>query len=136
MNINLITRIFIADCSAISGYLRLSETEAKIADRSVFKELTCIKPYALLGITDKTEDKNHLYTAKLVFQTITPWLTGAQKKSFLCETVDGDLYLIGISHRPYPVVTQQQIHPNNTSDSQLTEVTVTWDTPKMPPVLR
>ena len=56
--------------------------------------------------------------------------------AYLCETVDGERYLIGNNERPYPVVTQQENHPESYSDSQLTEYVISWNSTKKPPIIR
>lgn len=136
MELNNIIKIFVVPCKQIAGLFRISETEAKINDDIPFKEFGNIKRPASLIISDKIEEGNRIYQSKLVFYTCNKWLVDITRNSFLCETIDGTRYLIGERKRPFPVVTQQQTHPNNYSDNQLTEVVVNFTSSKIPPIIR
>lgn len=136
MELNNIIKIFVAPCKHITGIFRISEMEAKINDDIPFKEIENIKRPASLTISDKIEDGNRIYQSKLVFYTCNKWLADITKNGFICETIDGTRYLIGDMERPFPVVTQQQTHPNNYSDNQLTEVVVNFTSSKIPPIIR
>lgn len=136
MQINNIIKISYVSCQLISGFLRLSETEAKISDDIPFCELLNFKKPAALTISDKVEDGNRVYQSKLVFLYCDHWLKNAMRLAFLCETADGVRYLIGTDERPFPIITQQENHPNNYSDNQLTEVTVSYSSGNFPPIIK
>lgn len=136
MRLNNIIRISSVPSASLSGYLRLGETEATFNADAPFRALSGIRYPSQLTVSDKREDGAAVFTAKLVFLACGDWMEDARRLAFLCETSDGDKYLIGTGESPYPVITQQQVHPDNYSDSQLTEVTVTWLSAHIPPKIR
>lgn len=136
MQLNNIIRISVLPCEQIAGFLRISQTEAVLNDDLHFDELTGIQRPAALTIEDKIEDKQRIYSSKLVYYTCDKWPESVQRMAYLCETADGDRYLLGSHDRPFPLATRKSTHPNNYSDSQLTEVTVTYSSDKMIPIIR
>ena len=91
------------------------------------------KKPAQLTISDKADDGNRLYTAKLTFATVLEWLPKFNRVGVVCTAIDGTQYIIGNDRQPFPVCTQQQNHPDTYKESELTEVNVSWSTPLMPP---
>jgi|GEM_PF-1032193 len=84
-----------------------------------------IKIPARLTLSDKIEDGVRMHTAQLVFRTCAePGNRGRQV--YRCKTANGRYYLIGTNDRPYPISTVTMNHPDNMTDSQLNEVTVTY----------
>ncbi len=135
MQLNNIIKISVLPCEQIAGFLRLSQTVAKLNDDLQFDELNNIRRPAALTIEDKVEDRQRIYTAKLVFSTCDKWPENVQRMAYLCETADGERYLIGNHDRPFPLTIRKSTHPNNFADSQLTEVTVTYSSDKMIPII-
>lgn len=136
MKLNNITKIYSVACKSVKGFVRVSETAARVSsDGTPWVLLEGVKYPAALTVSDKIEDKSRLFTAKLSFSTCEEWLSGNEKTAFLCVTADGDRYLVGTDERPYPVVTQQQNHPEEGKSTQLTQVTVQWTVPFLPPKL-
>lgn len=135
MHLNNIIRISVLPCDQLGSFLRISPTEARLNDYLQFEELNDIRRPAALAIEEKVEEGQRIYAAKLVFSTCTKWPENIQRMAYLCETADGDRYLIGNHDRPYPLATRKSTHPNNYSDSQLTEVTVTYSSDKMVPII-
>ena len=138
MKLNNIIKISTVDCQKIGGMLRVSATEVKMNayfDFSSFEEIADIRKPAALSVEEKIEDGQRLFNTKLVFYICEDWIEDIKRKAFLCETIDGDRYLIGTEERPYPVVTRKTTHPNNYKDNQLTEVTVTYTSDKMLPIV-
>ena len=136
MELNNIVKIAIVPCNDITGLKRISATECKISADVPFIDFPEFKSPAQLFITDKDDDNNRTYTSKLSIMTCADWITHARRLAFLCETVSGIRYLVGNNERPYPVITQTQNHPSGSSDSQLTEVAVSWVSSKIPPIIR
>ncbi len=135
MKLNNIIRISVVPLSLIGEVTLVSLSEARLGSEVPFRDLSAIKKPAQLTIADKIEDKVRLFQSKLVFYSCEDALVDLDRSAFLCEAIDGKRYLIGTGDRPYPVVTQQENHPSNGSDSQLTEVTVTWTCTKRPPII-
>lgn len=123
---NIINKIRIVPCSQVSGFTRISELEGFLSKDIPWKELEDIKKPAAMTMNDKVKNGIRNVTTKLSFYIRQDWMPGARRLSFLCDTVDGDRYLIGTGQRPYPVITQQQVHPDKGTDNQLTEVIVEW----------
>ena len=135
MKLNNIIKISIVDCRLVGQLTFVSNMEARLSSVVPFRELEAIKKPAQLTISDKLEDKVRLYLSKLVFYLCADTYVDSDRMAFLCETIDGKRYLIGTAERPFPIVTQQEIHPANGSDNQLTEVTVSWTTAKRPHII-
>ena len=86
-----------------------------------------IKIPARLTVSDKIEDGVRLHTAQLVFRTCED-INDLGRQAYRCHTADGQLILIGLPERPFPVSNFTRNHPDNMTDSQLNEVTVSWTT--------
>lgn len=79
---------------------------------------------AKLSINNKVVDKNHVFDYQLVFKTCQK-LEVRGHWAYAVDLADGCRLLIGSCSRPYPVTVSSQTIPDNLTDSQLTEVTVT-----------
>lgn len=136
MILNNIISISSVPSQLITGFRRTSETDAVISKDVTFTPVEYIKRPAQLVISDKIENGNRIYTAKLTFQTCVEWMADTDRLAFLCRSIDGKYYLIGTDERPYPIVTQQQVHPKDYSESQLTEVSVSYSAPQICPIIK
>ena len=88
----------------------------------------CIQVPAKLTINNKVVDKNRVREYQLVFKTCEQLdLNGHW--AYAIGLADGSRLVIGSKERPYPVAVSSQVLPENMSDSQLVEVTVTWSIP-------
>lgn len=131
--IKIVTAVERTLVSSLSGMKMVSKTEAVLSSGIEWQPLT-IKPHAQLTVSDKVEDKNTVWTAKLVFKACGefgdrgPW-------AYRCRLKDGSYRLIGSGGRPYPVTTVTENMPENISDNQLCEVTVTWQSPHFVPYI-
>lgn len=93
---------------------------------------------AKLTINNKVVDKNMLWDYSLVFKSYGQ-LTVRGHWVYALGLADGSWMVVGSKKRPYPITTSSLVLPDNLSDSQLLEVTVTWqDCTELPasPVLR
>lgn len=136
MILNNIISISSVPSQLITGFRRTSETDAVISKDVTFTPVEHIKRPAQLVISDKMENGNRIYTAKLTFQTCVEWMPNPDRLAFLCRSIDGVYYLIGTDERPYPIVTQQRVHPKDSSESQLTEVSVAYSSPQICPIIK
>lgn len=110
--------------SSVTGYARISEDSIRVGSDLAWQSMP-IKVPARLTVSDKIGEGVRLYTAQLVFRTCED--TGDLGRwAYRCHTADGKLMLIGTPERPYPVATVTKNHPDNMTDNQLDEVTVTW----------
>ena len=134
MKLNNIIKVWVLPCAEINGVVRVNSKEAKLNNVGSFELIEDAKYPCQLTISEKTDDKCREYTSKLVLNTCDGWYDEVPN-AFLCETADGDKYLIGSKERPYPTVTVTETHPDNGKDSQLNEVTVQWVSPKKPPII-
>lgn len=132
MNLNNIIRVYVCPCESITGLVRVSKNEALVNRGAFFTPIEDMKYPCQLTISEKTNDKCKEYTSKLVLNTCEDWFDDG-RHAFLCETADGDTYLIGSNERPFPTVTVTETHPDNGKDSQLNEVTIQWVSPQKPP---
>lgn len=134
MNItrNIIT-VSVSYPSDIDGLLRVSQTEVKMS-KDVPWSFICIKIPAKLTITDKVEDGQRIYTAQLVFNAVDNFRK-FDRLVFRATTAAGKEILIGDKCRPYPVTNISVIHPDNITDNQLDEVTVTYKSAEFPPYI-
>ena len=80
---------------------------------------------AKLSINNKVIDKNRLWEYQLVFRTCQD-LNLIGHWAYILKLANGKWMILGTSQRPYPVVVSSKTLPENLSDSQLWEVTVTW----------
>lgn len=120
-NIIAIDRMRVGDIISIR---KVSDSCVSFAALTSWESIP-IKVPARLTISDKIEDGVRLYTAQLVFRTCEePGDRG--RKVYRCKTADGRYYLIGTNDRPYPVSSVTVSHPDNMTDNQLNEVTVTY----------
>ena len=124
---NTLQNIIAIDCvpvKSITGYERISELFAQVDDRTPWQSLP-IKVPAQMKISDKIEDGVRIYTAQLVFRTCEERMD-LKRLAYRCCTASGKYLLIGTPERPYPVSTVTQNHPDNMTDNQLDEVTVSY----------
>ena len=110
--------------SSIIGYKRISEDRVRVDISTPWQTLP-IKVPARLTISDKIDDGVRIYTAQLVFRSCEE-LSDGGRWAYRCKTASGNYYLIGTDKRPYPVGTVTTNHPDNMTDNQLSEVTVTY----------
>lgn len=122
--IHNIIRVDRVRVSSITGYIRVGESSARVGSDIPWNVIP-IKVPAKLSISDKIEDGVRLHTAQLVFRTCED-AGDLERWAYRCYTADGRTLLIGTSERPYPVGIVTQNHPDNMTDSQLDEVTVSY----------
>ncbi len=77
-------------------------------------------------ITDKIESKVRIFTAKLTFKSCEQIDSEAHPLAYRVTTADGCRYLIGRSHRPFPVLTRTENMPSSMTDTSLITYTVQW----------
>jgi len=91
----------------------------------VFQQIAAKSPSSC-EITDKIESKVRIFTSKLTFKSSEQIDCEAHPLAYRVTTADGCRYLIGRSHRPYPVLTRTENMPGSMTDSSLITYTVTW----------
>ena len=122
--IQIITAIDRIPVTSLVGMSRVSKTGVKLPYGINWQPLA-IKPHAQLSISDKVEDKNTVWTVKLVFKTCEEF-GDRGRWAYRCKLVDGSYRMIGTDERPYPVASVLENMPENVTDNQLNEVTVNW----------
>ena len=88
-------------------------------------KLNSISP-ATLFINSKVVDKNYLWEYKLVFR-ICHDLEVHGHWAYVLKQADGRWMILGTINRPYTVTISSKELPDNLSDNQLWQVTVTWN---------
>lgn len=122
--IQIITAVDRIPVTSLVGMSRVSKTGVKLPYGINWQPLA-IKPHAQLSISVKVEDKNTVWTVKLVFKTCEEF-GDRGRWAYRCKLVDGSYRLIGTEERPYPVASVLENMPENVTDNQLNEVTVNW----------
>lgn len=113
------------------GLTKVSSTSVKVSDSTPWESIA-IKIPARLTYSDKIEDGVRIYTTKLVFRTCDD-MDERSRYIYKCKCADGQSFLIGTNGRPYPITTVSLSLADNMTDSQLAEVTVTYNsTEKLP----
>ena len=131
--IKIITAVDRISVTSLVGMTRISKTGVRLPPGLTWLPLT-IKPHAQLTITDKIEDKVPVWSAKLVFKTCDEF-SDRDRWAYRCRLHDGRYRLIGTSERPYPVASVGEYMPENVTDNQLNEVTISWQTPTFIPLI-
>lgn len=85
-----------------------------------------IKVPARLTLSNKIDNGVRIYSAKLTFRTCEEF-ENLDRYVYRCKTTNGKFILIGSDERPYPITTTSEDHPENFSDSQLNEVSVSYN---------
>lgn len=129
--IQIITAIDRIPVTSLVGISRVSKTGVKLPSGINWQPLA-IKPHAQLSISDKVEDKNTVWTVKLVFKTCEEF-GDRGRWAYRCKLLDGRYRLIGDYERPYPVTSVLENMPENVTENQLNEVTVNWQSARFIP---
>jgi len=108
----------------LQGMVRVSNTEVKIPS-SIEWEAIAIKPHARLTCEDRIEDGIVVWTTTLSFKTCEE-LSVKGRYAYRCRLNNGEYLLVGTNNRPYPITKYVETMPENITDNQLTEVSVTW----------
>ena len=125
--IKIITAVERTHITSLQGMKRISKTEVSLPSGINWQSLK-IKPHAQLAVSNKQEDGNDVWTAKLVFKTCEEF-DDRERYAYRCRLSDGRYKLIGAYERPYPVVSVVESMPENVTENQLNEVTVNWQSP-------
>lgn len=131
--INIITAVDRIPVTSLQGMIRMSATNVSLPSGISWQSLK-IKPHAQLTISDKVEDRTTVFTAKLVFKTCEQF-DDHGRWAYRCKLSDGRYRLIGSDERPYPIASVLENMPENVTENQLNEVTVTWQSPRLIPYI-
>ena len=132
--IKLVTKVERIPATYLQGMNRISKTNVRLPSGITWQPLN-IKPHAQLTISDKQEDGNTVWTAKLVFKTCEEF-ADHERYAYRCRLFNGQYRLIGTDERPYPVVSVVESMPENVTENQLNEVTVNWQSPHFIPSIQ
>lgn len=122
--IKIVTAVERTPVTSLQGMKFISKTTAQLPSGISWQPLE-IKPHAQLTISDKVENKNNIWTAKLVFKTCQEFVD-RDRWAYRCRLLDGRYRLIGTDERPYPVASVSENMPENVTENQLNEVTVNY----------
>jgi hypothetical protein len=131
--LRIITAVERTPVENLIGMVRVSKTSVRIPDGISWLPIK-IKPHAQLSVTDKIEDNNKVWAAKLVFKTFED-LVDVDRFAYRCRLLDGRYRLVGAPERPYPVASVIENMPELVTDNQLNEVTVSWQSPHFIPLI-
>ena len=119
-----IIAVYRVPANSVSGLKRVDANSVQVPVSIPFQRIAIRIP-ARLTISDKVEDGVRLYTAQLVFRTCED-IDDRERMVYSCKAADGKFFLIGTGERPFPVTTVNEPHPDNMTDSQMNEVTVSY----------
>lgn len=122
--IKIVTAVERTPVTSLQGMKFISKTTAQLPSGISWQPLE-IKPHAQLTISDKVENKNNIWTAKLVFKTCQEFVD-RDRWAYRCRLLDGRYRLIGTDERPYSVASVSENMPENVTENQLNEVTVNY----------
>ncbi|MBR2290808.1 MAG: hypothetical protein IJ868_00640 [Prevotella sp.] len=125
--------VSVAQASDLKGMTVAGVGTVSLPD-SVPWEQVSIQVPAKLTIINKVEDKNTVWTATLTFRTCED-RSDRGHACYLLTLADGRRLLLGSRERPFPVTLTSDTLPDNMTDSQMQEVTVTLSSHTRPPVL-
>lgn len=128
-----IVKIYTVPVTELAGVRKSGIDSVTISTSVPLTELQIRVP-ARLTLSDAKVDGVRMYSAQLVFRTCED-MKDVERMAYVCETANGESYLIGDSVRPYPVTTTNQVLPDNVTDSQLTEVTVNYSSRRKVPLI-
>ncbi len=120
-----IVSIDMLNAEKLLGLRKMSSSCIRLSSATPWQAVA-IKIPAKLTISEKVVNLARVFNAQLVFKTCEE-IEDRRRKVFRCKTADGRYYLIGGNERPYPITTVTEVHPDNMVDSQLNEVTVSYD---------
>lgn len=81
---------------------------------------------ASVEITDKVEDKQRVYTTKLLFKTASSPDMDEDKFCYRLTTVAGSQFLLGTKDRPYTLFSSVELLPDSPTDKTGCTCTVTY----------
>lgn len=131
--IQIITAVERTPVERLQGMTQVSALSVHLLPGISWQQLK-IKPHAQLSISDKVEDGNTVWTAKLVFKTCEEF-GDRGRWAYRCKLLDGRYRLIGSDERPYPIASVVENMPENVTDNQLNEVTVNWQSARFIPYI-
>jgi hypothetical protein len=131
--IKIVTAVERTPVTSLQGMKFISKTTAQLPSGISWQPLE-IKPHAQLTIFDKVENKNNIWTAKLVFKTCQEFVD-RDRWAYRCRLLDGRYRLIGTDERPYPVASVSENMPENVTENQLNEVTVNYQSARFIPYI-
>ncbi len=102
----------------------LSEEQLLSGDGFTWEPVAIETP-ARLSINNKVVDKNKVVELQMVYRTCQH-LPSAGRYVYKARMASGAEVVIGGTGRPYPVTVSSRTLPDNLTDSQLEEVTVTY----------
>ena len=132
--IKIVTAVDRVPVTSLQGMTRISKTSVRLPSNINWEPLV-IKPHAQLTVSNKEEDKNQVWTAKLVFKSCGEF-GDCGRWAYRCLLHNGQYRLIGSDERPYPIASVLESMPENVTDNQLNEVTVNWSSPHFIPCIQ
>ncbi|MBP3510574.1 MAG: hypothetical protein J6K19_00840 [Prevotella sp.] len=132
-SINLVTAVDCTYYRNLDGMHYVGKTGVILPAGIVWTQLPIKTPCSLV-ISDKNEDNNTLYTAKLVFKTCHD-IVDRSHYVYRCRLADGRYRLLGSNERPFTILSVTENMPERIADSQLNEVTVSYSINRLIPVI-
>lgn len=119
----MICKVAYCPTMSLASLVKLGKGKCRVDESVAWIEVE-IAPYARLDVTEVTEGKEKLKNAILKFRVASD-LNFSGTIAFKVTTADGQQMIIGTNERPFCQITSSKVHPDNHSESQLKEYTVT-----------
>lgn len=131
--IKIVVKVERTPCSSLGNLLLTAADRVRIPSGIQWEEIP-VRTHATLSISEKMEDNVPVYTATLKFFTCKDF---SERKNFAYRVTlaGGNCRLVGTGNRPFAVMTLQETMPEKASDNSWNEVTITYSSPKMIPLI-
>lgn len=129
----IIIKVERTPCAYLKDMRRTAVDMVTVPDGINWEEIPT-RRHPSLSISEKEDDKVHMYTATLKFYTCMNF-TDRKYYAYRVTLAGGARRIIGSYDRPFPVLTIQESMPEKPSDNFWNEVTITWATPTKVPYM-
>lgn len=120
-----VVRVEVCEASSLGCVLYPAHGVCHLPEDVSFREIS-IKVPASMEISDKIESKVRIFTSKLSFKSAEQLPADDYALAFRATTADGERYLLGRWHRPFPVLLRTENMPSSYTDSSLISYVATW----------
>lgn len=123
--IHIIKEISCIPCRELAGVRTFGPSMAILPGFVEFTKIN-IFGHAKLEVNDSFEDKIRKYETQLTFRSACFKHEADEPMAYLATSPEGESWLIGMQHPPYPVATFSEIHPDEPAASSLTTFKIVW----------
>lgn len=92
----------------------------------------CIEPFASMQVTSEIDNNQEVFETVITARIRTTLPDRSVNLAFRVTSVSGESFVIGDRTTPFPVIKQTDNYPENVSDSQLTDIEISWNSTDRP----